>query len=140
MKECYRCKKMKTMDDFYTHKAMGDGYLGKCKKCCRFEASNNYSVNRDYFRAYDIRRNKDPERIKSRRLQSRIYYLKNPERTLVHRITSNGIRDGKIIRKPCQVCGKKKSQAHHDDYSRPLSITWLCFKHHREIKHHQKVG
>ena len=41
----------------------------------------------------------------------------------------------KLSRKPCGVCDNPKSQAHHDDYSRPLKVTWLCRKHHSE--HHR---
>lgn len=41
------------------------------------------------------------------------------------------LRDNHIERKPCEVCGNVDSEAHHDDYSKPLEVRWLCFKHHR---------
>lgn len=31
---------------------------------------------------------------------------------------------------PCEVCGDVNSQGHHEDYSRPLEVMWLCQKHH----------
>jgi hypothetical protein len=43
-----------------------------------------------------------------------------------------------LIRKPCEVCSNPKSQAHHDDYTKPLDIRWLCRKHHLQI--HGKVA
>jgi ribosomal protein S27AE len=43
-----------------------------------------------------------------------------------------------LIKQPCEVCGNLKAQAHHDDYSKPLQVRWLCQKHHTE--HHQKGG
>lgn len=35
---------------------------------------------------------------------------------------------------PCEVCGSTvKLEAHHEDYSRPMYIHWLCQKHHAEL-------
>jgi hypothetical protein len=39
------------------------------------------------------------------------------------------LRRGKLERKPCEVCGTK-AQMHHEDYSKPLTVTWLCRAHH----------
>ena len=33
---------------------------------------------------------------------------------------------GSISKQPCVTCGSPESQMHHDDYSKPLDITWLC--------------
>lgn len=44
------------------------------------------------------------------------------------------IRGGKLQRQPCEVCGAERVEAHHDDYSQPLNVRWLCPTHHRE--HH----
>jgi hypothetical protein len=43
-----------------------------------------------------------------------------------------GIRNGSIIKLPCEVCGEVKAEAHHADYNQPLEILWLCKKHHCE--------
>lgn len=43
------------------------------------------------------------------------------------------LKRGKIIKLPCNICGDIKSQAHHDDYSKPLDVTWLCRTHHLEL-------
>jgi hypothetical protein len=42
-------------------------------------------------------------------------------------------RNGTLKVQPCEKCGKK-AQAHHDDYSKPLDVRWLCPVHHAE--HH----
>lgn len=60
------------------------------------------------------------------------YFEKYPQKKLAKNITSNAIRDGKLIKQPCEICSEVKVQAHHDDYSKPLEIRWLCVKHHNE--------
>lgn len=42
------------------------------------------------------------------------------------------LRDKKIQRMPCEICGDKKAEAHHDDYDKPLDIRWLCKNCHRK--------
>ena len=54
-----------------------------------------------------------------------------PEHEKARMITYRAIRSGKIKREPCEICGLEKVHAHHDDYSKPLKIRWLCRKHHR---------
>ena len=40
------------------------------------------------------------------------------------------ITQGRMVRKPCEKCANPKSQAHHDDYRKPLDVRWLCRKCH----------
>lgn len=44
---------------------------------------------------------------------------------------SLAIRGGTLTREPCETCGEAKSEAHHDDYTKPLDVRWLCRRHHR---------
>lgn len=39
-------------------------------------------------------------------------------------------RKGLLVAKPCERCGSQKVQAHHEDYSKPLEVVWLCQAHH----------
>lgn len=43
------------------------------------------------------------------------------------------LKRGKIQRQSCEVCGAK-AEMHHDDYSKPLQVRWLCRDHH--LEHH----
>lgn len=48
------------------------------------------------------------------------------------------LRIGKIKKQACVTCGCKKSEAHHPDYSKPLSVVWLCKDHHRLVHRMEK--
>jgi hypothetical protein len=56
-----------------------------------------------------------------------------PEHASARYAVRKAIKNGKITRMPCEVCGGLKVDAHHDDYSKPLEVRWLCKKHHREV-------
>src|SRR5690348_139354 len=43
------------------------------------------------------------------------------------------ILSGRLERQPCEVCGAKTVDAHHDDYTQPLEVRWLCRRHHRQL-------
>ena len=41
------------------------------------------------------------------------------------------VRSGRLVRLPCEVCGDPKTDAHHDDYDKPIDVRWLCRPHHK---------
>jgi ribosomal protein S27AE len=45
-------------------------------------------------------------------------------------VTARAILEKKIFKKPCEICGDTVVHAHHNDYTDPFNITWLCPKHH----------
>ncbi len=47
----------------------------------------------------------------------------------------NMIKQGFVKRQNCEICNSDKYvEGHHDDYTKPLDVRWLCKKHHTE--HH----
>jgi hypothetical protein len=58
--------------------------------------------------------------------------IKNPEKVKAQRIVFVEIRAGRLKSQPCDVCGLFPTESHHENYSEPLNIRWLCKKHHRE--------
>jgi ribosomal protein S27AE len=71
------------------------------------------SKNKYHYKKIQIERY--PERIDARR---KVYYA---------------VKSGKLKRGKCEVkgCVEITTFAHHEDYSKPLEVKWLCRKHHR---------
>ena len=59
---------------------------------------------------------------------AREHRKKFPKQEHAHQVLRSAIRSGQIIRPDeCEICHKKcKPQAHHEDYSKPLDVIWLC--------------
>lgn len=60
-------------------------------------------------------------------------------RYLARTKVSNAVRSRRLVKEPCEVCGSLEVQAHHDDYSKPLDVRWLCDPHHREWHKHNEA-
>lgn len=53
-------------------------------------------------------------------------------------MVTEAIAGGKLVRGPCEVCATtKRVEGHHDDYTKPLEVRWLCTRHHQQ--HHARV-
>jgi hypothetical protein len=63
-----------------------------------------------------------------------------PARVKARGVAVEAVRQGKISPRPCEICGGEPAQKHHEDYSKPLEITWLCPKHHREMHMSREVA
>jgi len=137
-KECFKCGVLKPPTDFYRHGAMRDRRLNKCKECTKADVAANYRKRREYYAQYERERFQRPERKKACIQYQRKRRAKNPAKYKAHYLVGNAIRDGRLVRQPCRVCGDPKAQAHHHDYSKPLDVEWLCRKHHLEA--HGKVA
>ena len=128
-KECFKCGETKGLSFFYKHPMMADGRLGKCKECAKRDTRKNRQLKIDYYRQYDR------ERGNRQTLDyQREYRRKNPEKYEAHKKVGNAVRDGRLKKEPCSVCGSTENlHAHHEDYSNPLEVTWLCAAHHRQL-------
>lgn len=62
----------------------------------------------------------------------------NKEKYYAHQKVKKAIQTGKLIRSEiCDVCKKDgKIEAHHEDYSKPLEVIWMCQYCH--LYHHQR--
>lgn len=137
IKICKKCNKEKNVEEFYVHSKMGDGRLSFCKECVK-ERVRIYS-HTDRGREVDRKRN-TTERGKERQARHRKKYRRiYPEKYRAVRLAYEAFRRGDLTKYPCTMCGDAKSEMHHDDYSKPLEVRWLCRKHHRE-HHYEKDG
>lgn len=137
-KECFKCKSVKPLTEFYKHSRMADGHLNKCKECAKNDVSNNRNQNLEKYRAYDRARGKIPERIKANTEINRAWRAEDKRRQAAHIAVAKAIRTGSLVRNPCIRCGETKSVAHHEDYDKPLEVMWLCQpchkQRHKELK------
>ncbi|MEK6882819.1 MAG: hypothetical protein AABY22_24560 [Nanoarchaeota archaeon] len=78
-------------------------------------------ISKNHYHYTKIQRKRYPEKIKARK---KVHYA---------------IKTGKLIKSICEIdeCSEEKTFAHHEDYSKPLEVNWLCRKHHRN-KHDNK--
>ena len=61
-----------------------------------------------------------------------------PEKDRARRAVKHAVKSGKLVKTPCELCGNEKVVAHHDDYSKPLEVRWVCRHCHRYKIHDGK--
>ncbi len=132
-KKCFKCEVIKPLGEFYRHKAMRDGHVNKCKACNKSDVSDHRLLNIDKIREYD--RGRGNRQSSSYQKE---YRKNNPNKYKATNMVNNAIKGGKLHSEPCAECGHADSVAHHDDYSKPLNVRWLCQAHHK--KWHAKNG
>lgn len=136
MKSCIKCGLQKSLSEYYSHPQMGDGHLGICKSCHKAVMTQRRQNKLDEIRDYDRRRFHENPKRRAATLACAVRWNKrNPDGYRAHYLVSNAIRDRRLFRKPCIKCGATKGiHAHHEDYSKPLDVIWLCTPCHSQ--HH----
>lgn len=121
MKTCLKCNKTKPLRLFSKHKGFKDGHRSRCKQCSRVDSYDYYQKNKEKLkdRPYD---NESSYRSKK----------KYPEKHCA-RVKAG---QAKLEQKPCEDCGESNTVKHHEDYKKPLEVTWLCCSCH--AKRHRK--
>ena len=132
-KNCVDCGVAWSLDGFYR------GVPQRCKECHKAKVRAWYYRTLPERSAYEARRFKEPSRKENLLEYQRARRKRSPEKNRARNAVSNAVRDGRLVRKPCEVCGSVMAQAHHEDYAKPLDVRWFCFKHHREVEHGQIV-
>ena len=126
-KKCGKCKKIKLISCFSKNNSKKIGYQSYCKICIS-----------KYFkdpRVLPIIRKKHKENMRKNKLKP-----ENLVKIKCREETNNAIRSGILIKKRCEVCQTLKTEAHHDDYSEPLKVRWLCKKCHTNEHFKEQVS
>ncbi len=155
IKICNRCGETKPREaNFRKRSTSKDGYLGICLACNKKYAAEHRKANLRRYREYDRRRGKTAKRQaqyseRNRSAKGRAYdsaYRKRrrreyPEKQRGKNALYAALRNGSIIRPDkCSSCSTEcRPHGHHEDYDRPLDITWLCHGCHM-ARHRQMAA
>jgi rubredoxin len=133
---CRTCGEPKPLEEMTKNKK---GLHGRAKVCkmCTATYMRNWTKTRDL---YENKRRWRMGNRESVRESSRRWREKNIDKALVQQVLNAAVKKGTVIRpKKCSGCnGTCKPQGHHDDYSNPLDVRWLCPRCHRA--HHNEVS
>jgi hypothetical protein len=116
-KSCSYCHAFKPLEAFDHSRKSRDNHHHRCKAC-------------------DRKRDKQRLANGSHARSIREWTHRNPAAAKAHRLLRAAIKRGDIKRGPCIECGKPGAHGHHDDYNKPLDVTWLCHLCHME--HHRQ--
>lgn len=146
-KNCFKCGELKPLTEYYKHKEMGDGHLNKCKQCTKSDVSKHRNDNIEKIREYDRNRLNKSERAKQSaeyqktergkevKRRAILKYRKDKLKYVAKNDLNNAIKYGRIQKpRSCSNCNVECSpHGHHDDYSKPLDVRWLCAKCHTDF-------
>ena len=129
---CVDCGQILPRTDFHKDSSKFDGLKRRCKTCRRDYMRANPDVGRKAAQKY----RRDHSEIYKSKVQQ--YKNDNPERRRAVYTLDNAVRDRRVIRpNKCSVCNKPcKPDGHHEDYSLPLAVMWVCRSCH--ITYHKK--
>lgn len=149
---CKYCDTDKPESFFKTHSR-------KCVQCqtrktneWRGEHPDRYKHNRkvwllknaEHLKQYNRKRyhSGNYKRSPNVRLTSRLWKMRNREKVRAKGRVEYAIKKGILTRpKVCSICGGGPYIiAHHDDYSKPLQVRWVCCSCHRRIHEGSLTG
>jgi len=150
LKKCSKCGVEKPRLEFYVQSRIGDRLCGKCKDCTKTDVKAYRSTHRDQILSLEKRRQRTPKRkalnarwpLEHRQESQAIkrnWAQRNREKKTAVYTVNNAIRDGRLKRKPCEICGKFEAEGHHEDYALPLEVIWLCSTCHAAHHVHKRL-
>ena len=133
MKRCVNCGEVKLLSEFFAAAGGPYGLRGSCKECDRKYQRRYRQKNRRLLREKQRQFQVDNEAAIHSRQQT--YHRLHPEKAAARCAVRDAFRAGKLMKGMCEVHGADctgEVEAHHDDYSKPLDVRWVCVSaHHR---------
>ncbi len=127
-KKCGRCLKVKPLTEFHKTKSHSENRSWDCKVCKSVICKTDKYRERKRWRYYNPL---DPNRPPVPKIRVR---SAKPVESRARDRFSNEMKKG-CIKKPtkCSQCGDvAKLHGHHEDYTKPLEVIWLCIPCHRQ--------
>ena len=123
---CSICKRERAPVEFYRR------MNSRCKDCHK-AAMKRLRLTDPAVQKRERDRAKKPHRVAMASANTAKWRAAHPDAYKAQNAVNNAVRDGKLKRDPCAICGTtSRVHAHHQDYSKPLEVKWLCAKcHHR---------
>lgn len=118
--DCY-CRDCRNL----MHRKYRKTLAGKMASARYRESASRKIVTKKYRESIKGKATRKRENIKKKK-DSKHYNLYKNIKGLVFKAISRG----KIQKLSCCICQNSKSEAHHNDYNKPLELMWLCKKHH----------
>ncbi len=132
--KCIKCARILPRDA-YSIRASNDTVRQPCRDCSKLAKAAYRKANLEKYRERNRQWRANNPGVATRNTQ-RAAAL-NPEQRKAHQLVWTATRNGTLLKQPCEVCGDPVAVAHHDDYSQPLVVRWLCRTHHGE--HHARA-
>jgi len=139
-KVCNKCGKRKQLNEFHLQ---GRGLLGRkaaCAECKNSAQSEHWRANKELMRGKHLIYRKN--NLQGCKKASEKHRRANLDKAAAHATLERAITTRKI-KKPnrCSSCGGKRVSTeihgHHEDYSKPLDVMWLCTACHASL-HQEK--
>ena len=100
-----------------------------CPKCASLNSKRYRLKHLEHYRLLSAEKHR---RDGSNPEKTRRYRTRYPERRIAMQKVQTAIRNGSLVKRSCIKCNSPISTAHHNDYSKPLDVVWLCHRHHME--------
>ena len=153
-KLCRKCGVVKPLGSFYRDSKLSDGHQNYCKDCKRildqaYRSANaervtekqrlwaaNHPEKRAEISRIWVQNNRD-----RRNQHNRSWIERNEEKKRCYNLVAGAIRSGRLVADTeCLICKSSGVllEAHHQDYSKPLAVMWLCDPCHKRLHIEQR--